>query len=287
MAASGIDSATGAVPVAATMPPRRRLRFSLDPRGQSLVEFAISFPVVLLMILFGVDFGRVFMGWVQLTAAVREAANFAAINPNAWTDANAAAQAEYARLITTEAADSNCTLPDSLPAPTFPSGYDVGSPLVVSITCHFALITPVISNLLGSSVAVSASASFPIRSGHLDGTGFSGVGLPSFAPTPTVDTGGGGGTGGGGPGESIDPGFTPIPTPSGIPTPVPTCTVPDLWLVNSSQATNRWTAAGFSANNLIYDPLVPPNYKIKRQSIDAGATVPCTSTMTVNPTVAP
>lgn len=253
-------------------------------RGQSLVEFAISFPVVLLMILFGVDFGRVFMGWVQLTAAVREAANFAAINPNAWRDANTAAQAEYARLITTEAADSNCTLPDSPPPPTFPSGYDVGSPLVVSITCQFALITPVISNILGSSVAVSTSASFPIRSGHLDGTGFSGVGLPSFAPTPTVDAGGGGG---GDPGPSTDPGFTPIPTPSGIPTPIPTCTVPDLWLVNSSQATSHWTAAGFSANNLIYDPLVPPNYRIKRQSISAGTVVPCSSTMTVNPTVAP
>ena len=33
-------------------PGRRRLR--LDPRGQGMVEFAISFPVVMLMILFGV-----------------------------------------------------------------------------------------------------------------------------------------------------------------------------------------------------------------------------------------
>src|SRR3954454_11321063 len=78
-------------------------RFGLDPRGQSLVEFAISAPVVLLMVLFGIDFGRVFLGWVALTNAVREAANFAALNPTAWNSpGNPAAQAEYVRLITAE-----------------------------------------------------------------------------------------------------------------------------------------------------------------------------------------
>lgn len=242
------------------------LRLRLDPRGQSLVEFAISFPVLMLMILFGIDFGRVFLGWVQLNAAVREAANFAAINPTAWgTPGNAPARAEYVRLITAESTQSNCTLPDPLPAPTFPSGTDVGSPSVVEITCRFSLITPVIGNILGSQINVSASAAFPIRSGVMGGTEL-GPGLPSFSPGASA--------------PPTDPGE---PTPTPIPTPVPVCIVPDLNNVNSSQATRAWTDGGFAANNLVFNPLVPPHYKIRKQTIPKESEVSCGSTMTVAP----
>jgi hypothetical protein len=240
-----------------------------------MVEFAISFPIVMLMILFGVDFGRVFMGWVTLTNAVREAANFAAINPNAWTSPGSpTAQAEYARLINAEAAGINCTLPATLPAPTFPSGNDLGSPAIVAITCEFELITPLIGNLVGNPLDVSASASFPIRSGSIHGTPV-GPGLPSFVPAPTVPTAAPTGT--------ADPTATPIPTPSMAPTPEPTCVVPDLKNVNSGTATTTWTAAGFAANNLLFNPLVPPHYTIKKQSLSKNSVVPCTSSMTVTP----
>ncbi len=252
--------------------PKRRLRLRFDPRGQSLVEFAISFPVLMLMILFGVDFGRVFLGWVQLNAAVREAANFAAINPTAWDGSgNAPAQAEYIRLITAEAMQSNCTLPNPLPVPSFPSGTEVGSPSVVEITCRFTLITPVIGNIIGDAINVSASASFPIRSGLMGGTEV-GPGLPSFIPGPSEN-----------PTESTGPEITPIPTPSAIPTPEPVCIVPAYSTTNSSQATRTWTEAGFVANNLTFNPLVPPHYKIRVQSLPSGAVVSCQATMTVAP----
>jgi Flp pilus assembly protein TadG len=162
-------------------------RLGLDPRGQSLVEFAIAFPVVMLMILFGIDFGRVFTGWVTLNNAIREAANFAAINPNAWgSPGSATAQAEFIRLVNAESANINCTLPNPLPVPTFPTGTDIGSPAVVSITCRFSLITPIVGNILGSQINVSASASFPIRSG-LIGDGTTRGGLASFVPAVPTD----------------------------------------------------------------------------------------------------
>jgi hypothetical protein len=276
--------------------PRRAGRRSRS-RGQSLVEFAISFPVVMLMILFGVDFGRVFFGWLTLSNAVREGANYAAINPAAWSTSNAEGIAEYARLITTEAGGDACTLPSTIPSPAFPSGSSIGSPAVVSITCRFSLITPLMTNILGGGVNVSASASFPIRSGVLGGSGFS-AGLPSFVPSATGSSGGSGsggsgsggsgsggsGSGGSGSGSSPSPTATPFPTPSAIITPVPTCLVPDLTNVNSSQATRKWTDAGFSANNLTFSPLVPPHFKIKHQTpFSPGASVTCTSTMTVTP----
>ncbi len=68
-------------PARADMARRARHR----SRGQSLAEFALTVPMVLLMILFGLDFGRVFLGWVALNSATREAANYAAMNPTAWT----------------------------------------------------------------------------------------------------------------------------------------------------------------------------------------------------------
>jgi TadE-like protein len=256
---------------------RRRLgrQLGLDPRGQSLVEFAISFPVVMMMILFGVDFGRVFMGWVTLNNAVREAANFAAINPTAWQGAgNKSAQAEYQRLITAESSAINCTIPAPAPNPTFPSGTTIGSPATVAVTCSFELITPFIKNLLGDEIDVSASASFPVRSGFIAGTGFGG-GLPSFSPAPPTPTAAPTGT-------SI-PTATPFPTPSAVPTAPPTCTVPDFLNTNTSKATRTWTTAGFAANNLSFNPLVPPNYRIRTQTLAKGSIVLCSSTMTVKP----
>jgi len=243
----------------------------LDPRGQSLVEFAISAPVVLLMVLFGIDFGRVFLGWVALTNAVREAANFAALNPTAWnTPGNPAAQAEYVRLIAADTTGINCTMPATPPNPTFPTGTDIGSPAVAAITCQFSLITPVIGNIIGSSINVSASASFPVRSGAIAGVPGGGV-LPTAGPTVL-------------PTPTIAPTPSPIVTIAPTPTPIPMCTVPNLKNKDSSVAVGTyWVPAGFSASNLVFSPLVPPHYKIKNQSIAFNSSVPCTSTMTVTP----
>jgi Flp pilus assembly protein TadG len=266
-------------PRTATAPLRRRFRrgLRLNHRGQGLVEFSISFPIVLLMILFGVDFGRVFLGWVTLSNAAREAANFAALNPHAWTDGAIAAQAEYARLINSEAAGINCTLPGSPPPPTFPNGTDLGSPTIVSITCQFHLITPLIGNIVGNPLNVTASASFPVRNGAIEGTPLGGT-LPSFSTTTTTTTTNTTTT------TTNTTTTTSTTTTSTGPTPVPNCIVPNLVDVQTSQAVSRWTSAGFSAGNLTFSPLVPPNYKIKHQSpLTAGSSVLCNSSMTVSP----
>ena len=67
------------------------------------------------------------------------------------------------------------------------------------------------------------------------------------------------------------------------PTAVPNCTVPNFNLTQSNKATATWVAAGFSANNLTFSPLVPPHFKIKRQVPSSGSVVACTSTGTVSP----
>lgn len=242
----------------------KRHRFRLSPRGQGLVEFAISLPVVLLMILMGIDFGRVFLGWVTLNQAVREAANFAAYNPDGWSPKNAGVVTEYERLIATEAAAINCVLPSPIPDPAFPSGNGIGDPAVVAITCKFGLITPLISSIVGQQLDVSASASFPIRSGAIQG-----VPVGSAAPGPTT---------------SLSPvSITPPPPPTA--TPIPMCTVPNLIGVDSNNAVNNfWKPAGFNKNNLLFTPIpASPPYKIGTQSLPALSSQTCDSTMTVTP----
>lgn len=245
-------------------------------RGQSLTEFALTLPVVLLLVLFGLDFGRVFLGWVTLTNAVREAANYAAMNPTAWsTPQNLTVQAEYARLVSSETSGANCTMPATVPAPTFPSGTSLGSPARVSITCHFSLITPVISAIVGNSIAVTATSAFPVRSGLI-----SGIPTPSPSPSqaPSVDPSASAGASAA---PSASPSSSAIASPS--PTPTPMCTVPNFWNQLTNSATSTWVGAGFTAQQLVFSPLVGPNnnYHIKDQSLTAGTSVACSSSMTV------
>ncbi len=50
-------------------------------RGQSLVETAIVFPILFLLLAAVVDFGRAFDAYIVLTNAAREGARWGAVNP--------------------------------------------------------------------------------------------------------------------------------------------------------------------------------------------------------------
>jgi TadE-like protein len=256
----------------------QRVRACTGARGQSLTEFALTLPVVLLLVLFGLDFGRVFLGWISLTNAAREAANYAAMNPTAWgATPNATVQAEYARLVTAETSGINCTMPNPIPTPTFPNGSSLGSPASVSMTCKFSLITPIIGRILGNLISVTASSSFPVRSGVIEG-------IPTASPAPSSSA-----TATATAGASATPTPTPTPAPTATPlvtpspTPAPVCTVPNLVNAKTNQVGSTWTHAGFTSGNLLFSPLVGPgnNYTIKMQSLVAGTSVACTSSMTV------
>jgi hypothetical protein len=270
------------VTIPSTAPPGapRRARKGGDKRdgrlGQSLAEFALTVPLALLMILFGLDFGRVFLGWVSLNQAAREAANYAAMNPTAWKlPYNLAVQAEYARLVTTEASNINCTLVTPVLAPSFPGGTGIGAPALVKLDCRFGLITPMIGVLTGNPIPVSASSAFPIRSGNIEGVPAasalpSATPAPSATPTPTPDPAAS-------PTPTPDPGATPTPTP--VPTPQ-MCTVISLLNVLANKVESDWQDAGFTGT-VVFVPLVPPNYRVQWQSLTVGTSVLCTSGITV------
>lgn len=60
---------------------RPNRRGSSRERGQSLVETAIVFPILLLLLAAVVDFGRAFDAYIVLTNAAREGARWGAVNP--------------------------------------------------------------------------------------------------------------------------------------------------------------------------------------------------------------
>lgn len=171
-----------------------------NSRGQSLVELALVAPVLLLLMLIAIDFGRVYLGYVNLQSVARIAANFAANNPTAdWANNADPKVLTYNRIVSDDASATNCTLrPDGSnhnpPRPTYPSGTELGATAEVGFTCDFGLITPIIKNVFGGNgtIAVSASAKFPIKSGGVAGIGV-GVGGPNipaadFAGAPLSGT---------------------------------------------------------------------------------------------------
>jgi PKD repeat protein len=138
-------------------------------RGQSLVEFALLLPVLLLVVLGGLDFGRVFLGWVNLNNTARIAANFAASNAGLLSAGNATALASYNRIVQDDASTTNCAPPDPIPGPAYTPDAGIGSSATVTLSCDFGIMTPIVSAVLGGDVTVTASAVFPIRSGVVAG----------------------------------------------------------------------------------------------------------------------
>jgi PKD repeat protein len=160
-----------------------RTRLHDRSRGQSLAEFALVLPIILFLTLTALDFGRVYLGYINLQNMARIAANFAANNPEAWTPtADPTLQAtrnqtktKYQNEILGDAVATNCNLPlvagvRTAPNPTFTDADLDGTPEIgdtahVAITCSFGVITPGISRVVGSTVQVSAASTFPVKTG--------------------------------------------------------------------------------------------------------------------------
>ena len=178
--------------IARTLGRIRRQTTARAGRGQSLVEFALVLPIILLVVLLALDFGRTYLGYINLQNMARIAANYAANNPTAnWGNTSDPAVVAYRNQIINDARASNCALPvvsgqPVVPGPVFADhtanggSTDVGDTATVSLTCSFRILTPVISGIVGTNgdLAVSASAEFPVKSG-LIGTG----GTTAVAPT--------------------------------------------------------------------------------------------------------
>jgi len=155
------------------LPQIRRRRRS---RGQGIVEFALILPILILMLLITLDFGRLFMSYITLTNTTRVAANYGATNPGMFT--GTPNTVSYDAIVDRESVGLNCDMqPDgggfNPPIPTFPTGTGLSGKSVAAMTCDFELLTPFMTGFFGGPLAISAKAEFPIRTGaiaNIDGT---------------------------------------------------------------------------------------------------------------------
>ena len=270
-------------------------------RGQALVEFAIVLPVLLLLLLLAVDFGRLFFTYIAVNNAAREATYYAASN----AADQSFDQADY-EAGTTEAARREIlnqgqggevgtlevSAPSCLPetnchtaANSLASG--VGNLVTVSANQDFAFITPIVGEFFGGTLTLSASATAPVLNPAditiLEDPDFvppptatptaTPLPTPTPTPSPTLE-----------PTPTPDPDATPtpIPTPTEAPTPTPapTCTVPSFrHTYYHDIAVTVWELQLGFTGELVDET---GGKQIKSQSIAAESVVPCSSSMTVD-----
>ena len=157
-------------------------------------------PMLLLLTVVALDFGRVYLGYINVQNMARIAANLAANNPEAWsTMLDEEVQERYRNEILEDATQTNCQLPVAggtpvIPDPVFTdvngdgSAVGLGDRVTVSLTCEFVVATPLIANILGGTIDVAAESDFPVKAGMTavlpaggDGGGGGGVTAPPAA----------------------------------------------------------------------------------------------------------
>jgi Flp pilus assembly protein TadG len=139
----------------------RRLR-----TGQSLVEFALILPVLLLILMGVIDFGRAIYAYNAVSNAAREGARTAIVDQSVSGGTYVAAQAaaEQATALGLNPADT-----DEIEV-TFPDPGGIGTCATPGVGCtvrvevHYAFepLTPIIGNILGP-IDVGAVTEMPIE----------------------------------------------------------------------------------------------------------------------------
>jgi len=113
--------AAGAVSIARRMFSPRRARLDGARRGQSMVEFALVFPLLLILLLGIADFGRVFQAGIVTEAAARSGAEAAAVERLRRTSPSAADYTAIHEIAARTACAEARVLPETTYQPDDPS----------------------------------------------------------------------------------------------------------------------------------------------------------------------
>jgi Flp pilus assembly protein TadG len=137
------------------MSAARRVR---DERGAALVEFAIFLPLLVIVTLGTVDFGRAYLLWNQVKNAAREGAAYAQLHPGEQAVSPAGcddpdnirwhARAEAG----TASAGFGVTVTPAVPGGCDPSSPPVssGDDITVTVTSPFTVLTPLLRQITGN-----------------------------------------------------------------------------------------------------------------------------------------
>ena len=138
------------------------LRLRRDDRGTALIEMAFTLPLLLLISVGIIEFGRAFQTWQVLTNAAREGARVAVLP--GFSDSMVTARVQ--QYVQAGVLDSNVTPTVTIQrsvAISYGSGTATGSKVVVNFPFHFMVLNDVArlvvsSTTLGSDFTMAASA---------------------------------------------------------------------------------------------------------------------------------
>lgn len=124
-----------------------------DPRGQSLVEFAIVIPIFILVLLGLFDIGRAVWNYSTVANAAREATRVAVVNQNPAAVRDAAKQAGAGLGLT----DADISLTECFTQECLYS---------VTVTFDYTPSTPIIGNLFDPTL--KSTATMPVEYQNID-----------------------------------------------------------------------------------------------------------------------
>jgi Flp pilus assembly protein TadG len=142
------------------------LRRSQDERGAALVEFALVLPLLLVLLLGMLEFGKAFNYWIDTTHLANEGARWAVVNYNPGTGTLQDYVREQAN--TLELRDGGTS---SIPAGdeaevciSFPSGTaNVGDPVLVTVSATYHWLPFIGERISSAQVTITGSATMRLE----------------------------------------------------------------------------------------------------------------------------
>jgi Flp pilus assembly protein TadG len=136
------------LPIAKTCGPQSR-RLVQHESGQSLVEFAIMVPVLIILLMGVVDLGRAYFTFLALRDAASEGAYFGSVYPRCVSPADCANPNNMTYRIKQSAPSgglvnwSDAAISAEVPSPT------PGQTLTVTVSYTYTVITPLVNVIIG------------------------------------------------------------------------------------------------------------------------------------------
>lgn len=124
-----------------------------DERGQSLVETALILPVLLLLLVGILDFGRIMYSYAHLHMAAQETVRMGGLGNND-TEITSFAK-DYVQLQEVDRLKINISPGDS--------SRDAGDYVTVKLEYPFQFFTPFVSSLFSSSLSIKAESTIRVE----------------------------------------------------------------------------------------------------------------------------
>jgi Flp pilus assembly protein TadG len=130
--------------------------------GQSLVEFALVFPIVIVLLLAIFDLGRLVFAYNDITNAARQGARTAIINQGGTAAVDRVIQMATSLGLTAADVDIEYAASDGSDCHDTAGKYTLACQVNVTVSFDWTPITPVIGNIVGP-MTVTSTSQMPIE----------------------------------------------------------------------------------------------------------------------------